>query len=113
MCIVGSDASAHHAGSNCADDVFRWLQGPLSGPNQWPDPALLPHYRGATEAYFKAIFQLGRRLLRLLAAALQLPEDWFDDKYGTSMATLRPLRYSGRPSAPEKGAPEPYRGKSG
>ena len=83
------------------------LQGPLSGPNQWPDPALLPHYRGATEAYFKAIFQLGRRLLRLLAAALRLPEDWFDDKYGTSMATLRPLRYSGRPSAPEKGVSEP------
>jgi isopenicillin N synthase-like dioxygenase len=75
----------------------------MSGPNQWPDPALLPQYKAATEAYFCAIFRLGRRLLQLLAAALELPEDWFDDKYSTSMATLRPLRYSGRPSAPEKG----------
>jgi isopenicillin N synthase-like dioxygenase len=103
--VSSHHASASHAGNIHADDVLlSRSQGPMSGPNQWPDPAVMPHYRGAAEAYFDAICQLGRRLLRLLAAALQMPEDWFDDKYGTPMATLRPLRYSGRPSAPEKGA---------
>ena len=33
------------------------------------------------QAYFRACTELGFRLLHVLAAALGLPEDWFDDKF--------------------------------
>lgn len=32
---------------------------PLHGPNQWPDPEVLPHFRSAIEAYFQACTSAG------------------------------------------------------
>jgi hypothetical protein len=34
-------------------------QKPLHGPNQWPDPDVLPAFRPAVEAYFEACHALG------------------------------------------------------
>ncbi|KAI7845504.1 hypothetical protein COHA_000927 [Chlorella ohadii] len=45
---------------------------PLHGPNQWPDEALVPGYRAATEAYWEATAAVGFRLLRLLGLSLGL-----------------------------------------
>ena len=48
---------------------------PLHGPNRWP--AEHPWLREAALAYFDATLALGKRLLRLFAASLDLPEDFF------------------------------------
>lgn len=48
---------------------------PLHGPNRWPDEH--PWLREAAEAYFAETLALGKRLLRVFAASLDLPEEFF------------------------------------
>lgn len=48
---------------------------PLHGPNHWP--ADKPWLKEAAMAYFDDTVVLGRRLLRIFAVALELPEDFF------------------------------------
>ncbi len=48
---------------------------PLHGPNRWP--ADKPWLREAAMAYFDQTMVLGKRLLRIFAVALDLPEDFF------------------------------------
>ncbi|KXZ46072.1 hypothetical protein GPECTOR_47g347 [Gonium pectorale] len=76
---------------------------PLHGPNQWPDPQLLPDYRRVTQQYFDAMTALGMRLLRLLALSLELPPDYFAPMFDAPMLALRPLHYSGEVSDPGAG----------
>jgi len=66
---------------------------PLHGPNVWPDPALLPDFRPRVEAYYAAMNDLARLLLRCFALGLALPEDWFADKVDAPLAQLRLLHY--------------------
>lgn len=49
---------------------------PLHGPNRWP--ADKPWLKEAAIAYFDHTVVLGKRLLRIFAAALELPEDYFE-----------------------------------
>ncbi len=44
-------------------------------------------------AYHDALCTLMKRMLRLWARALELPPEWFDDKFNRPIATLRPLHY--------------------
>lgn len=54
--------------------------------NQWPaQPAAL---RPAFEAYYEALENLSRAMLPLFALALELPEDWFDDKIADHTSLL-------------------------
>ncbi|GLI63800.1 hypothetical protein VaNZ11_006885 [Volvox africanus] len=76
---------------------------PLHGPNQWPDPQLMPRYREVTWQYYEALYGLGLRLLRLLALSLGLPEAYFAPMFDRPMVTLRPLHYSGEVSDPGAG----------
>lgn len=76
---------------------------PLHGPNVWPPERLMPGFRSATADYFSAVTSLGFRLLRLLAASLNLPPDHFDRMFDPPMVFLRPLRYSGEVSRPGDG----------
>jgi isopenicillin N synthase-like dioxygenase len=48
---------------------------PLHGPNRWP--ARHPWLRTAAEAYYDATLALGKRLLRVFAASLDLDEGFF------------------------------------
>jgi len=41
-----------------------------------PSQELLPDFRPVLEAYFEAMLDLGRRLMRLLALCLDLPPSW-------------------------------------
>ena len=68
---------------------------PLHGPNRWPPEEWVPGFRQAMQEYHEAMLGLADRLLRLLAAALGLQDDYFADKFDDSIATLRPLHYSG------------------
>lgn len=49
------------------------------------------------------MIQLGMRLVRLIALALRLPRDYFDEKFQKPMAFLRPLHYTAEVSNVEGG----------
>ncbi|MCE1235907.1 MAG: isopenicillin N synthase family oxygenase [Hyphomicrobiales bacterium] len=65
---------------------------PPGGPtrNVWPD---LAGFRATMEAWFDAVFRLGRDLHRAIAVDLGAPADHFADAFHTPMATLRLLHY--------------------
>lgn len=64
---------------------------PLHGPNQWPQGG--PSFRAAADSYFNALCQLGERLMRGFAIALDLAPDFFADKIDRPLAQLRLLHY--------------------
>ena len=51
----------------------------------------------------QALTVLGMRLVRLLALALRLPKDFFDDKFKKPMTFLRPLHYTDEVSSEKDG----------
>jgi len=54
--------------------------------NMWPDnPETL---RSAYETYFAKMEHLCSEILKLMAIALELPEDWFDDKFENPTSLL-------------------------
>lgn len=70
---------------------------PLHGPNQWPSEEEhldLAGYKEVTNAYMKAVTDLGFRLLRVIALSLNLPAEHFDSAFKRPMTFLRPLRYT-------------------
>jgi isopenicillin N synthase-like dioxygenase len=64
---------------------------PLHGPNQWPEG--LPGWRETMEQCYGGLVGLSHRLMQGFALALDLPEDFFQDKLTGPMATLGPLHY--------------------
>ncbi|CDO72161.1 hypothetical protein BN946_scf184970.g13 [Trametes cinnabarina] len=73
-------------GASRADD------GAMTGENVWPDG--LPGFREAVLAYYHAAVNLGKSLFPLFALALDLPEDFFDDKTTKPAAIMRLLYYA-------------------
>ncbi|BCK77224.1 2OG-Fe(II) oxygenase [Acetobacter aceti NRIC 0242] len=73
-----------------ADNPLVKAGTPLLGPNNWPT---IPHFRERAEAYYRAVFDLGRTLFRGFALALGLPEDAFDDKANFPPSKLRMIHY--------------------
>lgn len=81
---VGAEPPAGGA----ATDPF-WFR-----PNVWPD-AEAPRLRGVVEAYLAAMRRVADELLRLLAAALGVPEDFFTRHTADPTYTLNINRYPG------------------
>lgn len=71
------------------------------GANIWP--ATPPTFRVAFEAYYKAMEDLGLRLMRLFAIALDLPADFFAAHHSHHISALRTLNYPPRNSPPLPG----------
>jgi len=69
---------------------------PFAGANVWP---ALPGFREVVGAYYGAVFELGQRLLRGFALALDLPEPFFDRFVTAPPSQLRMLHYPPHPSA--------------
>lgn len=63
----------------------------FAGPNQWPPS--LPGFRETLLAYTDTVDALGRRLLPLCAAALDLPFDIFDSAFAESQFSFRLTHY--------------------
>jgi len=70
-------------------------------PVQWP-----PDQHAIQKAwldYYKAMERLSGHMLRLFAIALQLPENWFDDKVDGHRSALRLLNYPPQSERPLPG----------
>jgi isopenicillin N synthase-like dioxygenase len=78
-----------------ADSAYRILQG----PNQWPDFVTLQtlHWKETILEYITAVQAAGKKLMQAMALTLELPEDYFANKFSTTAddayAILRLLRY--------------------
>lgn len=70
---------------------------PLHGPNRWPPEH--PWLRAACEAYFNETLALGKRLLRVFAASLGMPQDFFLQFTKKPMVQSRLFHY--RPAPPD------------
>ncbi len=70
-------------------------------PNRWPGaPA---GFETAASAYYRAISEQIRFLMRLAALALEVEEGFFDDKVDRSIGTMRLNYYPAQDVAPEPG----------
>ncbi|MCS0634260.1 isopenicillin N synthase family oxygenase [Streptomyces sp. LP05-1] len=68
----------------------------LATPNKWPvDPGFAEAYR----SYYAAMEVLAADIMRLFALALELPEDWFEEKIRRHMTNLT-ANYYPRQSIP-------------
>lgn len=67
----------------------------MYGPNVWPDRP--DGFRETIYGYYETVLAVGRRLFRGFALALDLPEDFFDDKIDKPMGQLRVVQYPPQP----------------
>ncbi len=77
------------------------------GDNLWPRP--LPGLEDTLTTYFSAMTVLGGNVLRLFAAALEMPHDYFERFHTYPMSALRCINYPGSDEAllpMQKGAGE-------
>ncbi|KAL0960562.1 hypothetical protein HGRIS_005599 [Hohenbuehelia grisea] len=73
------------------EDSVHSEDGAMAGANVWPSE--LPSFRIAALRYYHAAVQLGKLLFPLFAQALNLPEDFFEDKTRNSAALMKLLHY--------------------
>lgn len=66
--------------------------------NPWP--AALPELREVWQRYFVRLNALGAEIMRMFALALDLPEQFFDDKIAPPQAFLRAINYPEQAEAP-------------
>lgn len=62
----------------------------MSGPNAWPS---VPGLKGTLATYYGHTLTLARRLIRLFARVLDLPDTYFDHMFRTPGAMCRILHY--------------------
>jgi isopenicillin N synthase-like dioxygenase len=69
-------------------------------PTIWPTAP--DGFRPAWEAYYRAMEDLAARIMRLFAAALTLPEDYFDSMIDHPVSALRALNYPAQTEPPRR-----------
>jgi isopenicillin N synthase-like dioxygenase len=73
----------------------------IFAPNIWPDqPEGFEH---TWKQYYGAMDSLAKALLRICATALDLPEDWFANKFDKHNATFVAVNYPDQAKEPEPG----------
>ena len=77
------------------DDPEMSAQRALIGLNQWPDGE--QQWRALLEEYYGAVFELGQRILKGFAVALDLPPDFFRQIYRKPLVRARLLHYPPQP----------------
>lgn len=94
-----------------ASDKKEYNPSKLHGPNIYPTPETCEswtekeceEFRDVMDTYFKEASRVGFEVVRLLALAIGVKEDYFDNYFTDPMAALRCLHYSSEPSDPTKG----------
>lgn len=66
----------------------------MSGPNAWPS---VPGLKPTLATYYGQILTLARKLIKLFAQVLDLPEAYFDHMFKTPGAMCRILHYPSQP----------------
>jgi isopenicillin N synthase-like dioxygenase len=111
-------ARSRDAGAKAADLNESFMIGPVDlppdtyafapgagrhfAPNIWPaQPAAL---REVWSGYYRTMGALAATLMRIFAVALELREDFFDDKLDRHISRLRVRNYPAQDEAPEPGA---------
>jgi isopenicillin N synthase-like dioxygenase len=82
-------------------EAFNWAYDPAEDPDSADDaepsasiwPSELPGFREGLYAYHTQLLRLSRRLTRIFALALDLPESYFDEYVRKPEAGMRILRY--------------------
>jgi len=70
-----------------------------SGPNIWPETMSTVHeFRSRTTTYYRAMRNLAKDVLAVLAATLDLPETYFDQFATDPVATMRLMHYPPQPA---------------
>jgi isopenicillin N synthase-like dioxygenase len=88
-------------GTHLPPDDPRVIAGwPQHGPNQWPEG--MPDWRATLESYHSSMVGLARRIMAALALSLGIEENYFDEAFEDSIATVRLLHYP--PQNPDAGA---------
>lgn len=103
----GAEALAKSKGQDTPPDLKESFNGgPLERPGGITDPEALSFCYAETiwparpagfveawKAYYRAMEDLARRIMRVFAVALRLPEDYFEPKIGRPISALRALNY--------------------
>ncbi len=96
---IGGDLVHGSAVTSAAD--------PLREPSPLPDEELLPGWREAVVAYYRAMERVAAVLMRSLARGLSLREDYFDESFRRGLSTLRLIRYPPRHATELAGVGDP------
>ncbi|KAL4974713.1 hypothetical protein BDW66DRAFT_167573 [Aspergillus desertorum] len=100
----GALAEAFDIGYELAGDIRKSPDGRppqdeygLHGENQWPDERVLPGFREVYLEYFSQVLELARKLIRILALALDQEEDFFNSAVEYPGVASRMLHYPPQP----------------
>ncbi|MBO6781903.1 MAG: isopenicillin N synthase family oxygenase [Alphaproteobacteria bacterium] len=63
------------------------------GMNQWPDDTVAPGFRESQLAYHSMMSDLGYRMLPVVARALEMPAEYFDDYFKDPSIVVRMVKY--------------------
>ncbi len=82
-----------------------YFTGPAAGPHFAPNlwPSSVADLRESWSEYFATMSALSADLMRMFALALELPEDFFDDKIDRHISMFRVLSYPSQTGQPEPG----------
>ncbi|KAF5729826.1 1-aminocyclopropane-1-carboxylate oxidase-like isoform X1 [Tripterygium wilfordii] len=95
------DENLNPSSSSKGDSKESFYVGPLEGEtrnlNQWPSQEVLPSWRSTMELYYEKVMSSGKKLISLIALALNLDEDYFETlgALDAPAAFLRLLHYPG------------------
>jgi isopenicillin N synthase-like dioxygenase len=105
----GDTKEGFYIGRDIPATNIQYNPAKFAGPNCWPTPATTPEladcdkFRKTMETYFDRVTTLGVQVVRLLALAIGLPENSFDESFTKPLAVIRLLHYAAEQSKPEEG----------
>lgn len=83
-----------------AEEAAAYPDNPFLTPNNWPSD--MPELRAAAYDYFEAVLDCGRRLMKIFALGLDLPEDTFIQNWQRPIARGSVIYYPPQSDSREK-----------